>query len=131
MSVSRRNFIKIGGLTALVCYAAPDKILGFPTQGLSDSFSRLSGSEFRNQIGSHFLLTGESTVIQSTLIEVRNSGRRKGECFTLVFSLLGDEAAAQSTYTVTHQTLGDFPMFLVPGKSAKGEPLLIAVVNRV
>ena len=142
MSVSRRSFIRIGGLTALAAFAAPDRFFGkgrkdLPFENFGNDVFQLRGNDLESLIGSHFWLTTDSESVQAVLIEVKKSSRRElsrkngTECFSLVFSLKDNEPRAQETYAVTHQTLGNFPLFLVPGKGAMGEPLLIAAFNRL
>lgn len=141
MPFTRRDFIRISSFSALAAIIAPNQILGQMHKAGSGSFggllmSQCRISDFERHIGSYFQLTTESDTIQSTLIEVKDSrGRQKAkgtaENFSLVFLLSQETEAPQLTYTITHQTLGSFQLFLVPGKSAENQQLLIAVINRL
>jgi hypothetical protein len=56
----------------------------------------------------------------------------RGDCFSLVFRGSSEAALEQRTYQVEHETLGNFPLFLVPlGPSDDGAQEFEAVVNRL
>ena len=141
MPFTRRDFIKISSFAALAAIVAPNQTLGqvrssnsVQSGGLSISECRIS--DFEAHIGSYFQLMTESDTLQSTLIEVKDSRVRiepgsTAENFSLVFALSQENEAPQATYNITHQTLGTSQLFLVPGKSAENQQLLIAVINRL
>ena len=141
MPFTRRDFFKISSFSALAAIVAPNQILGQAPYAASGQYGGLLMSQYRisdfeRHIGSYFQLMTESDTIQSTLIEVKDSrGRQKAkgraENFSLVFLLSQENEAPQSTYTITHQTLGNFELFLVPGKNTENQQLLIAIINRL
>ena len=54
-----------------------------------------------------------------------------GVCFSLIFRAAADAPLDQRTYRVEHDSLGDFPLFLVPlGPCDDGRLELEAIVNR-
>jgi len=55
-----------------------------------------------------------------------------GECFSLVFRGQADASLDQRTYQMEHDSLGEFPLFLVPiGPAEDGRPRFEAVINRL
>ena len=144
MSISRRNFFKIGGLSAVTAF-----VLGKPAFGqtgavgrsvLADQLAGLLGRDFRAQIGSTFNFYAGTVLTQAVLTDVNtfaNSSARKGAvqktnsgCFSLRFEVASSDPLEQATYDVRHDVLGNFPLFLVPGAAANGQHLLHAVLNR-
>lgn len=142
MKFSRRNFIKLGSATTL-------GILGFggvsfgrtksffaddlPAGMFSDPLFGHSADVFKKYIGTSFSMITESVALTVVLSAVKSSvvpGRnRRAECFTLTFNLPSD--SPQATYAVFHPNLGNFDLFLVPGKTNEAKSLLHAVVNRI
>ena len=136
MPFTRRDFIRISSLSALAAIAAPNQISGQVRNANPALFSPYRINHYQGHIGSYFQLTTETETFQSMLIEVkdlqdRHKDRSAAENFSLVFQLPQNSEASQKSYTITHRTLGNFELFLVPGKSAENQPLLIAVINRL
>lgn len=146
MRFSRRRFIALGS-------AAGAGILGFggaafgqgraifggglPSEALADPLFAYSANNFRQHLGTEFMLATDSMAVYAVLTEVssfstektRRARNKRAECFTLTFRLLSD--APQATYTVSHPRLRTFDLLLVPGQSVEAENLLHAVVNRL
>lgn len=146
MKFSRRHFIKLGGATAATIFGFGSFTFGqkksvtagdFPAEMFADPLYGHGADDFRKYLGTDFTLMTEGAMISAALVAVnssvirRNKNNRniKAECFTLSFRLPSD--APQATYTVFHPNLGNFDLFLVPGKSDKAESLLHAVINRI
>jgi hypothetical protein len=69
----------------------------------------------------------------SAVDELGIAGRQsvsQAECFSLSFSSREGDALEQGTYTVSHDALGSFPLFVVPGSDGRG-PTYTALVNRL
>ena len=138
MKFSRRDFIKIGGFSVLTASAAT--AFGQSSLG-GDRLSQMRSPDFSTRIGSRFYMTAGARggeIFETILTEVRdfrtaktNDGKRRGENFTLVFTVSDGEGKAQATYEVISREMGNFPMFLVPGVGNNGESLLIATFNRL
>ena len=149
MSITRRNFLKAGGLVALSA-AIPLKATGQQISKGSDGnpidqtkdfstdlLAYYTRSVFSSYLNSVFLIyTGYST-IDVTLVEVKDlmpgaaKAQAGAECFSLLFR--GESSALrQNTYGIEHPSLGTFPLFLVPGGAGEnGEQSYVAIVNRI
>ncbi len=155
MTISRRDFIKIGGIsTALLTTGALGTMTnvfgqsgniygkGLPREVYSDALFLHRADTFRNLVGSEFSLFADDFAAAAVLTDVRNSpfmnekklrGRTatvSSEDFTLSFKIPYANAR-QATYTVIHRRLGQFDLLLVPAHNANGEFLLDAVINRL
>lgn len=149
MPYTRRNFLAIGGLTALAALTASpvfgQKSIDFnshlPQDIFGDPLYHLTAEDFKNLVGSDFWMVKGETTAETVLIEVKSpqsSGKAlkavgtSTDCFSLVFAPKESGVVVeQSIYKVMHRTLGSFEMFFVPGKTPDGSPLLIAVINRI
>lgn len=154
MSISRRNFIKIGGVSAALLAgtnlgieaAVLGKTVGadglkLPSEVYGDPLFSYHADTFRNLVGSEFGLQTKdfaATAVLTALKENSFVSRRtlKGrqiqpaENFMLLFRISSAEFK-QETYTMFHPELGTFDLLLVPSKNDKGENLLKAVINRL
>ncbi|MGI9055036.1 MAG: DUF6916 family protein [Pyrinomonadaceae bacterium] len=155
MTVSRRNFIKIGSVSAALiagnCLGLENGVFGqarniygkrLPAEVYSDSLFSYRADTFRRLVGSEFSLFTEDFAATAVLSEVQDSvftDRKKlrgkstivsSEDFTLLFDIPYG-TAKQATYTVIHRDLGQFDLLLVPGQNQKGGFLLSAVINRL
>lgn len=149
MTTSRRNFIKIGSISAALiagnCLGLENKIFGqsdmlrggkLSPEVYGDPFSLYRADTFSKLIGSPFSLFTEEFAAAAILTGVEKFEPAKGgkaasaECFMLSFRLSSADAK-QATYTLIHGELGQFDLLLVPGKNEKGENLLNAVINRL
>lgn len=68
-------------------------------------------------------------LVLAEVSELRESARQ--ERFSLIFKGLGDALLEQHLYSLQHQTLGAFEIFLVPVGSAPDGFLYQAVFNRL
>ncbi|MDQ3130916.1 MAG: twin-arginine translocation signal domain-containing protein [Acidobacteriota bacterium] len=146
MKFSRRHFIKLGGATAAAIFGFGSFTFGqknsvtgddFPAEMFADPLYGHGADNFRKYLGTEFSLMTKSETITAVLADVKSSvvgknkkfGNKRAECFTLSFNLPSD--APQATYKVLHPNLGNFDLFLVPGKSDEADSLLHAVINRI
>ena len=146
MKFSRRNFIRLGGTTALGSLGLGNLAFGqknsffadrLPDSSLANPLSDYTADEFRKYLGTKFYLKSSGATDAAKLTAVKSSTvsknvtarNKKAECFTLTFQLPSD--APQEIYTVSHSRLGTFSLLLVPGKNENAESLLHAVVNRI
>lgn len=144
MSISRRNFFKVGGISAVTAIVLGKPVLGqsrkFSGSRPKDQLMSLLNEDFRLQIGSTFNLYAGGSLTQAVLTSVdtftdkatrnRKNRRMSVSCFSLRFEVASDSRLEQATYDVRHDVLGNFPLFLVPGAAANGQHLLHAVLNR-
>jgi hypothetical protein len=138
MAISRRKFIKAGGIVALsaaVPLEAAAKVLdssprqrdlGNPTRHGLDAVSSLDMQAFSRQLQTSFLLSHPSAGVASVkLVKVHewrpNTAPKNGrECFSLMFRGSESVGLRQNTYTVEHDALGKFEMLLVPIGNKQG-----------
>lgn len=152
MSISRRNFIKIGGVSAALLAGTGLGIeaavfgktvdagsLNLPSEVYGDTLYR--ADTFKNLVGSEFNLQTENVAVTGVLTAIKENsfvsrGNIKGkkiepaENFMLLFRVSSPELE-QANYTMFHPELGTFDLLLVPSKNDKGENLLKAVINRL
>ena len=152
MSISRRNFIKLGSAAAFVgtsfllpVAATGQKTSGsleaLPPEALADPFFYLTAADFKKHAGTEFLLFTETGAVAAVLSDVtqvkeaksvsrggKKSSQPVAETFSLSFNL-PSEGLTQATYRLQHPNLGEFDLFLVPEASSKF--LLHAVINRI
>jgi hypothetical protein len=144
MLISRRSFFRISVLPALVSIAPSGLIFGQNDDLANDRLMSLRSGDFRNQIGSKFKLSedGATAARQFVLTEVKKaeaSGARQSgggddsdlKCFSLNFRLVGAGSVKQATYTIKHNILGNFQLFLVPGAVSASQSSLVAIINRL
>ena len=141
MLISRRNFFRISALPVLASFAPSVSLFGQSADVFNDRLMTLRSGDFCNQIGTKFKLTDGGLSRQAVLTDVKkfassganqfgNEDSSDLKCFSLTFRLIGSMPAEQATFTVKHGILGDFQLFLVPGKLSASQPILTAVVNR-
>lgn len=155
MSISRRKFIKIGGVSSALiagnCLGLDKLVFAQTRQSLfteklsaevyGDILMSYHIEDFRKLIGSNFSFFAEGFAETAVLIEVEDNkasgGKSKkknviesAEDFMLSFRVSKPEVE-QATYTVIQSNLGQFDLLLVPARNAKGETLLNAVINRL
>ena len=143
MSISRRKFLRTGTV-AVIAASVPLKALagnagkesaaksgsfrsaGGQNQHLdSESFSRCLNTNFRIRSGHH-------RPISVKLIEVNHWPVSKPgkECFSAVFVGSDGKRLGQDTYTVEHDSLGRFALFIVPSTNSTPGFYYEAVFNR-
>lgn len=154
MSISRRDFIKIGSISAALIAGnfagTENKLFGqssllrgadIPPDVYGDSLFSYHADTFKTRIGSHFNLFAENYAETAVLVAVEETASKQAkklrgkqiessENFVLSFRVSNGEVK-QATYTVIHGELGQFDLLLVPAQNAKGEFLLNAVINRL
>jgi len=154
MNTSRRNFIKLGTISAAfigtnlfapVSSSAQKRWLAddsLPANLLQDPFLNKTGEDFRQYVGAEFMVltaAGATSMILSEVTETsgsvkssKGSGRSRGRSGTQNFVLsfqLPTGGLPQETYRLWHSDFGQFDLFLVPGK--RGDFFLLhAVINR-
>lgn len=154
MPISRRNFIRIGSISAALVAGnflgsesgvfAQTKIFragNLPSEIYSDALFSYHAETFGKHIGSSFDLFTDGFAESAVLTEIKENPLSNGkklkkrqiessENFTLSFRISKPDAP-QATYTVIHRELGQFDLLLVPAKNDRGEFLLDAVINRL
>ncbi|HKP86850.1 MAG TPA: hypothetical protein VJZ26_12175 [Blastocatellia bacterium] len=88
---------------------------------------------FSEQLNTGFRVRlGEADAIEAQLVEVVDNGTSpEQERFSLLFRLPRNLPPAQGLYTVEHEKLGEFGLFLVPNRQDKQGMYYEAVFNRL
>ena len=143
MSDSRRRFLKAGVMAALFAALPLKNVFGQSwkerdgnpgetpvTQ--SDPLANYSKASFTSYLNSIFQLQTSIGVVVVTLTRIDDMPAPKGgECFTMIFRG-GHRALPQETYMITHPSLGNFFLFLVPaGTDQNGAQGYSATINRL
>lgn len=149
MSLSRRKFLRAGTLVAISA-AFPLRTLAaetlnptgsrLPANGDPNSLMYLDREAFSRQLNTKFSFShGHAEAVPVKLVEVndltptmarRSAGTGK-ECFAAVFVGSTNAPLRQETYTVTHESLGQFAMLVVPVARKKEGVYYEAVFNRL
>jgi hypothetical protein len=78
------------------------------------------------------LRLGEADVIEAQLVEVADNGSTPDqEQFSVLFRAPRDHTPVQGLYSIEHEKLGKFEMFLVPVKPDKNWFYYEAIFNRL
>jgi hypothetical protein len=155
MNTSRRDFIKIGILTAVVTgtnsialgsSSAQSKIFAddLTSEFSGESFLNKTADDLRRYIGAEFIfltIRGTISVVLSEVSEESKSiktrrdftrtmrGKRSAQNYVVSFEMPNDKFT-QETYHLWHPDFGEFDIFLVPGKRGASF-LLHGVINRL
>lgn len=81
------------------------------------TIARLTADHFRDHLKSVFQASIEHAVTPLTLVEVKTLGERPDaprQPFSLVFEGASTPALPQNTYAMTHPSMGELAIFLVP-----------------
>ena len=151
MAVSRRKFLKAGGLVILAA-GVPLKVVAGKSPDPMGTKVPLTSSFGRTDLLTHATLSAQlntvfrvarsnSEVVKIELREVndlrtatvKTSAAMAGrECFSSIFVGPSRLPLKQDTYTVEHQALGKFTVLLVPvGQNRQGPMVYEAVFNRL
>jgi hypothetical protein len=155
MSLTRRRFIQTASLSVLASAACPVAFAqsGFePKDDLFDPehltvFNGVSPQSFESLIGETFAVRDASRPLGSLMLlsvaagapvqaatkvpmvgRVPKPSQRPLTSFSLRFQGSG-AALEQGTYTLEHETLGSFPLFIVPSGSGAEPPTSTAIFN--
>lgn len=141
MSVSRRNFMKAGTITALSCVIPSMSLTAFgqsskqPSVTPADSLARLKQSDFEGQLYTSFnIRLSTSSVLKAELYAVEESkdgGVVVLDNYSLVFRGVHATQLRQNTYRFEHTKLGTFDLFIVPAGSQGNMKFYRAVINRI
>lgn len=146
MSISRRKFLRTGTLAALTAglplKALADGALKTTTESssmlnaASAEALRLNSSAFKKCLYTKFrvnLAGAKSQFLK--LVEVKHwhtqTQPADRECFSNEFLAVDGHKLRQGTYTVEHELLGKFEMFLVPLGNKNSEIRYEALFNRL
>lgn len=151
MVVSRRGFIKRGGLLVLATAASlggAERVFGrdtaeyagarqgdLPTNGIKPAFN-FTKATFAPYVDTVFRIYPDaSKALKTTLVSVIDIGpvpdkKIAGrECFVLKFR--GTQPLRQNTYRIEHEALGRFELFLVPAGRNKKGVYYQGIINRL
>jgi hypothetical protein len=149
MSLSRRKFLRAGTLVAisagiplrtLVAETLSQPTPLIPTNSHLNAGLYLNQETFSRYLNTKFsFLRGHAEAVATRLIEVndlapkttRRAAANGKECFSAVFIGSHNAPLRQETYTVTHESIGKFAMFVVPIGGNKEGIYYEAVFNRL
>jgi hypothetical protein len=121
MFVSRRSLLR-GGAAALVSAGLPFRSLGVLFPAVAGASETLTQSSFAACVNTSFRVAVGSRNVDVVLVKVTPGIKPSatGECFSLLFTGPANKPFDSGTYTVTHSSLGTFPLFIGPvGKPTK------------
>lgn len=134
--LSRGGLLKVGASAAAVVGAGPLAHAAAGANPQRDPLAYLRLATYQPLRGATFTLQHPHGAIPAKLVVVESltargpKERARREQFSLIFETQRGEPLPQGTYQLEHQSLGQFPLFLVPvGRGKKGVELE-AVVNR-
>ena len=159
MNVTRRKFLKAGSACALLasCGFNPSQLVfgqlggnnpgpnGYkiPHQCKTDRVFCFNRETFASHVGTDFRLYQrgaskghglrlEQVADHQSRLRSRRLRTHEGECFSLYFRGPASNDLTQDVYRLEHAALGEFQLFLVPGrKSRTGSVVYEAVINRL
>jgi hypothetical protein len=147
MSLSRRIFLKsagVFGFSTIVIGATKGVAFGQQTAGSlpiikfsnKDQLAKITREMFSENLNSVFRFGKVDLslirVIDSKESSIVDSKGKSGECFSLVFQGPHERALEQNTYTVKHDRLGKFNIFIVPADAENKAGLNYeAVFNKI
>lgn len=154
--ISRRAFLKGSVIVALLstvpikdavaAFLHSDTLAVIQGKGVASSvalsamhpstFAERQGERFKVQSGVQNVPDMELVAVTSQDFSVAKAGLDKDtslptECFAVSFRQTSAVPLQQGTYTFTHQQLGTFPLFIVPGAPGKDTQTYVAIFNRV
>ncbi len=129
MNISRRNFMMLGGMSALAMQGITSAVFGQTDFAAAPPVRKLES--FRALVGTDFYIASEkvTTTIKLTNIKESPHKTKNGESFTMEFKV-PQNYAKEDTYHVWHPQMGNFDLFMTAGKTGKRK-VLIAVINRL
>jgi hypothetical protein len=142
---TRRKFLFDCSALAAVILTAPTAVLADSTALCSKKriLDEISFCALANRVNTSFRIHAGSRTIQVVLTQVKTRrekplkpGQRPpadagNEKFSLVFSGAPGNSLTQDTYLISHETLGQFDLFIVPiNTRTAGKSDFEAVVNR-
>ncbi|MFY9556234.1 MAG: twin-arginine translocation signal domain-containing protein [Blastocatellia bacterium] len=153
MAINRRGFLQAGsmaGIAAIIPTVLGKVAFALPkdsNKALARNLANLRRVDFEQQLNTKFrfdtqgsnLTSARSRWIETELITVEDlrtspgsEDDKKGiEHFSLTFRDSFDDALAQGTYTVKHETLGKFRLFVVPARDSRAGLNYLALFNRL
>ena len=144
MSISRRHFLRAGGVAVIAAGAATSinaktNAPGSDTAVPIEQLALMSKASFAAHLNSIFLIRPrEGQEVPVELIALRDftppkvaAARTGQECFALVFRPRARQTLKQNTYQIEHRALGQFQLLLAPVKSQKHGQIYQAVINHV
>lgn len=159
MNGSRRSFLGNGSKVGLAALLSGGLRLGvfaeklssqrveadpsapIPSSALGDPLFLITSAMFSNNLNSAFTfkLSGVEltnltlvAVDDQTPADIKRTSASTRESFSLVFQGLRAVLLRQETYTVVHNKLGTFRLFIVPGDlSSRSAPRYRALINRL
>lgn len=158
MTISRRNFLKkttMTGISAVAAFSFAESVFGqsygskknprpeifeVPAEAYDAVLYQLTMRTFVNAVNQTFVINhpdkGKMEVYLKEVEDLRppafiNNKTTGSECFNLVFVSQSATVLPQGTYTMWHEKLGTFEIFLVPGGAQRYGRNYGAAFNRL
>jgi hypothetical protein len=145
MAMSRRNFLQVGAVAAVVAgtplsmsaFASSDKNQKWVS---SKGIPLMSKATFDVLVNTSFeILPERKQKVRVELVGVQDTrrseqklkSRASNECFSLAFRSASHPRLRQQTYRLRHDKLGDFDLFIGPVKSEKYGMIYEAIINQI
>lgn len=145
MKYTRRDFVKLGGLGVGATLFGTEMLYAGVNGNITGDTSAAgllfqSSEKFTALIGSSFIIYKDDGAVNATLVTVkdfnpprpmrRTRQKQISGPYSLAFELPGG-GLPQNVYDLFHPATGPFRLLMVPGENTGGQPLLVAVINRI
>jgi hypothetical protein len=161
MNITRRKFLRVGSISALLAGVnlSPARIifgqqkgaslgkgsLAIPYEAKTDPVFYFTPDSFASYVGSTFRVSrGKGIAFDATLVAVadlkaQTQARARafraevqtGQCFALSLRAGERDTLSQGTCKIAHAALGHFSLFIVPGSSSADGTSYTAVINHL
>lgn len=156
MTLSRRNFLRAGTVSALLAglnLSPANLVFGqtksrgkgefaVPYEAKTEPTFYFTHETFAPYLNSTFRLStrAKGVAFDATLVAIfdfqaqaraRKAKTHGGECFALTFRAGERDTVSQGTYKFSHAALGRFSLFVVPGSTDNGATTYEAVINHL
>jgi hypothetical protein len=127
MNFSRRDFVKMGGITAIASLGFSSFAFG---QTQSDVLSVQTPESLRPLIGTQFYFTSDNISTSAILTNIKDFPKKtaNGQSFSMEFNVrlkrINDDC-----YRVWHTELGNFELYCTAGKNGKSRTLLATITR--
>ncbi len=128
MKFSRRNFIKLGGISALAAQGFSGSVFG-QTRNSADLLK--SSRQISTLVGTDFYIVSDRVQTTVKLMNVKDFPHKTvgGESYTMEFKV-PQRLAKEDTYHVWHPQMGNFDLFMTEGRNGR-QKTLMAIINRL
>jgi hypothetical protein len=125
MNFSRRDFVKMGGITAIASLGFSSFAFG---QTQDNVLSQQTSESLRRLIGTEFYFTSDNTSTTAILTNIKDFPKKtlNGQSFSMEFQI-PLKRINEDNYRVWHTDLGNFELYCTAGKNGKSRTLLATI----